>query len=324
MHQLQICSWCVLINASAVSIAYSCKSALVLLLLLLIIDNYCLVLGEDASCSSEGTDILVVPTTTGSRIQCFTYVPENGSAVPLVLVAMHGVKRNADRYFEIWLPYARKSGFALLVPELAERAFPGSMMYNCGNYTDADGAPQPEHLWTFNVVETAFEHLKAKHSLQNEKYCLFGHSAGAQFVHRYMLLMDLGKVQLAFAANAGWYTLPTWHTPHEFPYSLLGTHVTNETLARSFGANTTVLVGGDDTVQDEHLRTEGPAMDQGVNRLQRAHHFMALAQSMAGQLSCPLNWRLEVVGGVAHSPSKMAARAAELLEDVINNSAGSL
>ena len=39
-------------------------------------------------------------------------------------------------------------------------------------------------------------------------YYLFGHSAGAQFVHRLLLMVPDGRYAALVAANAGWYTVP--------------------------------------------------------------------------------------------------------------------
>jgi hypothetical protein len=58
-----------------------------------------------------------------------------------------------------------------------------------------------------------------------EGYYLYGHSAGAQFVHRHLAFICAGgnplRVIRAVAANAGFYTEPTFEVP--FPFGFGGT-----------------------------------------------------------------------------------------------------
>ena len=46
-------------------------------------------------------------------------------------------------------------------------------------------------------------------------YALYGHSAGGQFVHRYVAFADAPRMESAVAANSGWYTMPD---DGAFPY----------------------------------------------------------------------------------------------------------
>ena len=39
--------------------------------------------------------------------------------------------------------------------------------------------------------------------VKTDLYKIYGHSGGAQFVHRYLLMSDAPKVKTAVAANAG-------------------------------------------------------------------------------------------------------------------------
>jgi hypothetical protein len=54
--------------------------------------------------------------------------------------------------------------------------------------------------------------------LDHAGYDMYGHSAGAQFVHRYLQFYDSPKVKKAVAANAGWYTFP--NEAINYPYGI--------------------------------------------------------------------------------------------------------
>src|SRR5262249_20086041 len=86
----------------------------------------------------------------GRRIPVWYYLPDNAGADARVLIAMHGVNRDADRYRDEWLPHARKYGFLLLVPEFSKESFPGEEQYNQGNTRDERGKPLPRDTWSFS------------------------------------------------------------------------------------------------------------------------------------------------------------------------------
>ena len=65
-----------------------------------------------------------------------------------------------------------------------------------------------------------FENIKTNLNYLGNSYNMFGHSAGAQFVHRFIQFKPLSRVDKAVSANAGWYTLPD--TTIDFPYGLKG------------------------------------------------------------------------------------------------------
>lgn len=147
---------------------------------------------------------------------------------------------------------------------------------------------------------------------QSERYYLYGHSGGGQFVRRLVLFYPEARYARAIAANPGYYTMPNMET--RFPYGLEGTPVTPETLAQSFRRDFVVLLGEKDTKRDDpNLRKTPEADAQGPNRLQRGKRFYTDSRTQATTLNVPFRWQLRTVPNAGHSNQQMAATAARLL-----------
>ena len=72
--------------------------------------------------------------------------------------------------------------------------------------------------WTFSLIKSVFDTVRKDTGSSRTKYDMWGHSAGAQFVHRYVTFMPDTRVDRAVSANAGWYTLPDVDVA--YPYGL--------------------------------------------------------------------------------------------------------
>ncbi len=249
---------------------------------------------------------------SGPPLQVWLALPEAVTADTPVLFVMHGVNRDASRYRDEWSALARSAGFIAVVPEFDAASFPGARSYNLGNMLDAAGDPQPRDRWSFAVVEALFDHVKAMTGTQVERYSMYGHSAGAQFVHRYVMFMPEARLAQAVAANAGWYTVPEAGTP--FPYGLDGSPLSPQELAQALGRRLSVLLGTADVDPAyPNLRRTTEAMAQGPHRLARGQYFHRRALAAASALGVDLAWRLQLVEGVAHDNAAMASPAAALL-----------
>ena len=244
----------------------------------------------------------------GPALPVWTYTPDAGNAdLPLVIV-MHGQGRNASEYRDQWMEAARARRFAIAAPEFARDDFPRSTHYNLGNRIDVRGRAVAPELWSFAAIEPLFDAARARLGLSCQTYAIYGHSAGAQFVHRYLAFTHAPRVQAAVSANAGWYTLPDFATP--WPFGLAGTDLTQADLARWLARPMTVLLGSADTEQTSSLNQSPEAMAQGPHRLARGRSFMEAGLSAAQAMGVALNWRLGYAPGVGHDNSLMAEHAA--------------
>eukprot|EP00877_Chromochloris_zofingiensis_P002363 jgi/Chrzof1/12127/Cz06g22070.t1 len=74
--------------------------------------------------------------------------------------------------------------------------------------------------------------------------------------------MPDSRCQLALAANAGWYTLPTMSV--SYPYGILDSPVTDSMLAQALQHKLVLLLGSKDTdMHCRHLRKSAEANQQG-------------------------------------------------------------
>lgn len=248
----------------------------------------------------------------GPPLPVFYQLPDRVTADTRVVIVMHGVNRDADRYRDEWAGLAKRFGFIAVVPQFSAADFPGSLGYNTGYFTDADGAPRSRNRWSFAAIEPLFDDVRQRFGTQVGRYSIYGHSAGAQFVHRYVLFTPEARIEQAIAANAGWYTMPDPEIA--FLYGLGETPVGEAELGAALGKPLTVLLGTADTDRaDPDLRKTPEADAQGPHRYARGQAFFARGEAAAASARVPFGWKLERVPGIAHSNAGMAEAAAALI-----------
>ena len=282
------------------------RNALLALVLLLLISP---AVQSNSLPSGDGEFLLDIPQ---GQMRVLTFMPDTFAPDSTVLIVMHGVKRDADRYRSAWRDIAAKTNTLLLVPEFSNEMWPKSWGYNVGNMQTKDGQVLPRDAWSFTALDRAFDKAVTLTGSTRRGYRLYGHSAGAQFVHRFIMFTGGPRVERAVAANAGWYTLP--HKDDTFPYGLSGIVITNDTLRDAFSIPLTILLGEDDNdPHGKYLRRTPEALAQGAHRLVRGAFFFAAAQRAAEKINIPLAWQLKTVPGVGHSNAGMAPAAAAIL-----------
>lgn len=248
----------------------------------------------------------------GPPLPVYYQLPETVTPETQVVFIMHGVNRDADRYRDEWAAHARRLGFIVIAPQFVAADFPGALGYNTGYFTEEDGTARPRSRWSFAAIEPLFDDVRQRFGTQVERYAIYGHSAGAQFVHRYVLFMPEARVERALAANAGWYTMPDPGTA--FPYGLGATPIGAEGLKAALSKPLTVLLGTVDTDRtDPDLRKTPEADAQGPHRYARGQAFFARGEAAAAAAGVPFGWRIERVPGIAHSTAGMAEAAAALI-----------
>ncbi|MBX7495111.1 hypothetical protein K3172_04475 [Qipengyuania sp. 6B39] len=248
----------------------------------------------------------------GPAIPVHYYRPATVTATTPVLLVFHGTSRTAGSYRDAWVDAATAGHYIVLAPEFSEQDFPESLAYQEGHVLDAAGQLRPREQWSFAAIEPLFDAVRTATGTQVSRYAMYGHSGGAQFVHRFLMLMPEARYSRAIAANAGWYTLP--QMSRAYPVGLGATPVTRDDLAAALRKRLIILLGTEDTdPNDPTLPTSSVAMEQGPNRLERGRYFFARAQEAAADQSVSLVWRIEYVQGVGHDNRGMVAAAKDLV-----------
>lgn len=250
---------------------------------------------------------------SGKSIPVWYFLPESATPEAPVVFVMHGVGRDAERYRKDWAPHAQKYGFVLVVPEFSRTEFPKDSDYAQGGTIDDSGRWRTSEHWAFSAIEPIFDVVKTGSGNHTDKYRLFGHSAGAQFVHRFLYLVPNARVSQIVAANAGWWTLPDLTT--DYPYGLKGIpDMTQQRLSSALGRPLIVLLGTNDTdPHDPHLNRSAGAMAQGPHRFSRGNYFYLCGQSRAAELETPFGWKLGTAPGIGHTDAGMSSFAVECL-----------
>lgn len=290
---------------------------------------------------SQGAGMFVTAGGRGhehKRIGVHYYLPSRFTPDSPILLVIPGAGRNGDSYRDAWIEAAESANVVVAALSYPEADYDFAAYQMGGVIRDLvirnmplgpDGQPpssvhlrdedisfalniRPEE-WLFNDFDRIFALLAAAARSRRTSYDLFGHSAGAQILHRSVLFRPRSQAERIVAANAGLYTQPDLDLP--LPLGLKDTGVTEASLAASFGCRLTLLLGeldNDGEVGGTHLHT--PMIDRyGVDRLSRGRTFFQAGREQAQTLGAPFNWALQIVPGVGHDFRAMTHAAALLL-----------
>lgn len=240
------------------------------------------------------------------------FVPDNAGPETRIVIVMHGASRDAPRYFRDWKALGEAHGLIVVVPEFTRKAFKGSARYNLGFVFDPDtGKQRAEPEWSFSAIEPLFDAVVSRTPSEQSSYTIYGHSAGAQFVHRFLYYKKETRARRYIAANAGWYTLLL--NDFEYPYGLIDAGVDDAQLARIFASQLIVLLGTQDTdVAGKSLRRTPEALQQGPHRLARGMTMFRTAKARAEEMGLEFNWQIAFVEDAHHSNALMAPTAAAI------------
>lgn len=265
-----------------------------------------------------GTTSFNYSTSNGSKsLNVFYYVPENTTQTAPLVFVLHGAGRNAEDYRNSMITKANEYGFIAIAPEFSQTNYPGGDGYNLGNVFEDGDNPSPDTLnqemdWAFSIIEPLFDYMKNEINNTNNSYYMYGHSAGGQFVHRFLMFKPNARVYRAVASASGWYTFPD--SSITFPYGFNESLLQSSSLDNLFSKNLIIQVGeNDNDPNSPGLRHNQFADAQGLNRLERAVNFFEFSQNLAQEQTISFNWELYINNDADHDYITASQSAADLL-----------
>lgn len=269
-------------------------------------------------------------------IKVYYHMPESYTKDSNILIVVPGAGRNGDSYRDAWVEKAEEYGTLILSPMYEEEQYP-FQDYHLGGVIESPNLMESVTFientniaqldeetfictfnpnrdeWIFHDFERLFDRVVAATSATQTQYDIFGHSAGGQILHRFVIFHPNSRARRILAANPGFYTLPDFDTA--IPLGLKGTPFTEENLQQSFQKRLILFIGELDNENEQGgTMLRSPTVDrQGTHRLARGKFFFNFAEQQAAAMQSTFNWSLEIVPNVGHNQEKMGRAAADYL-----------
>jgi len=250
-------------------------------------------------------------------IEVFYHVPPSYAASSRVVFALHGGSRDAESIRNNLIDKSNEYNLIVIAPKFSSSNFSLGDGYNLGNvYVDGDNPSTStlnnENEWSFSIIEPLFDSVKSSLSLENDRYNMFGFSAGAQFVHRFIQFKPDARFDKVVAGAAGWYTVPDSSIP--FPYGYDNSILVSTNMSDLLSRNLFIQVGAfDNDPNSPGLRHNEYADAQGLNRVTRAVNFFETGQNFSNSNNLDFNWSLHIIQGAGHNLNPNAENACNLM-----------
>ena len=256
---------------------------------------------------------------SNKTINVYYHIPNGDIKSMPILMTFHGGSRNASNYRDYWISMANDSNFMVFAPEFKSLDFSSGDMYNLANVFEDGDNPSKETLnekeeWTFSILDPLFEYIKKEVSGTQETYNGWGHSAGSQFLHRFILFMPDNKINIAVCSNAGWYTVP--ESGINFPYGLDNSGISSATISLAFSKKLYIHLAELDTNSNAPSLRRNEIVDnqQGIERRARGRYFYNVSNKITNNKQIEFNWiKTDEVLNVGHNASEMAQDALRYL-----------
>ncbi|HRY19586.1 MAG TPA: PHB depolymerase family esterase [Candidatus Competibacteraceae bacterium] len=224
----------------------------------------------------------------------YLYVPPGIGPHAPVLVAVHGVSRNAEEQARRFRRLARQYGVVLVAP-----------LFPAGRFADYQrlGLTGPGAR-SDQALQAILAEVRQQTGVTGQRMHLFGYSGGGQFVHRYAMAYP-GQVTAVAIGAAGWYTFPDAEI--RFPHGLKLNRRTALRLQpeQFLRIPMAVFVGERDVRRGRdrpELRQTGRVdTQQGLTRLERGDRWINAMRAAARDRGLDTVYGYEVLSRTTHS-----------------------
>jgi len=215
---------------------------------------------------------LYCPRGRGRDASYYLHLPPRPVEATGMLVAVHGISRNAREQVHAFGARAARLGLVTVAPVFTRERFPGYQRLGHSRH----GVVSFPHV----ALESMLEEVADATGADSARTFMFGFSGGAQFVHRYAMRYPQ-RLRAVALSSAGWYTFPDVEQP--FPRGLGATPLAQGLdPARFLRVPTLVLVGERDDRRDLSLNTTRAIdLQQGRDRVERARRWTGAMHSLA-------------------------------------------
>lgn len=241
------------------------------------------------------------------------YIPASGDVrrMPIVFV-FEGADRGYTYLLKAWEQEAERHKFMVFIPHFDLERFPLPDYQEIGVMDDKDHTIRPAEKRTPALVDKIFEYVRQSSGSERKGYMIYGHSAGGQFVQRFMLFHDSPYVEKAVIGSPGWYTFPD--ASQDFPYGVRNIpYVTPETIRKYLAKPIILQLATGDTIRESYLRKTPEAEAQGCNRYERGNQFYQYLHRIAAEHNWPCNWQKIEEQGIGHHSTGMGKRAVPVM-----------
>tara|TARA_S200000501_G_scaffold377731_1_gene437223 strand:- start:367 stop:1227 length:861 start_codon:yes stop_codon:yes gene_type:complete len=263
----------------------------------------------------KGEDLFTFSHNSFAKIPVFYVAPEKINRATRLVVVMHGRKRNGKEYRDQWIVKAKELNLFIIVPQFSEKNFPGVHQFNYGNVFTENNEFISTDKHLFSVIDPLVKSTLKKFKIKSNNWGIYGHGAGAHFVHRYVLHYPEATHTLAIAANLGWYLSMT---DQKWPFGLTDANINNEQLKKSFSKYFLLMLGRADTStrpNSGYVKEHWDTINlQGKHRLDRGRNFFESAVAKSKEVNQFFKWGMvEVPTKKGHgNTEQMVPYAAEM------------
>lgn len=241
------------------------------------------------------------------------YIPSQGDIkrMPIVFV-FEGGDRGYRYLLDAWQEEAEREGFMLFIPHFGLKAYPLADYQEAGVMDATHTVPNAPEKITPVLVDKLFEYIRQCTGSLRKGYSMYGHSAGGQFVQRFMLFHDSPYVEKAIIGSPGWYTFPD--SAQAYPYGTAGVpYISQERIKKYLSKPIVLQLALGDTIRESFLRKTPEAERQGRNRVERGRNFWSYIHRLAASRGWECNWRKIEEPGIGHESVPMGKQAVPLL-----------